>query len=281
MRVSTTALYTLAALIAGDLTQQALAHPVSSAPERSEAEDIESAEFVLPSLVEAVTPPEQLQAIAFAEAVLTQYSEEYSRELTEALDSESVSSGIDLVDSDPSVLLADTAGVELFPASTETIDGDYDAAYWYDAAEEFDAVHLEASALEASVKASEIASELSNLTDIAFALAIDEVTSSSYHELTIAPPEAIALPERMPQVSEEQVSEEQFSKPVPQGIEAIATPEFFMPERTEPSWSFMADSVNVLPPIAQISESAQPYALNDLEDAEDLWIRAVIEAEFA
>ncbi|NJL39600.1 MAG: hypothetical protein HC899_24770 [Leptolyngbyaceae cyanobacterium SM1_4_3] len=230
MRVSTTALYTLAALIAGDLTQQAIAKPVSdTAPKHPEAGDIESAaELVLPSSVDSVTPPEQLQAIAFAEAVLTQYSEEYTRELTEVSDLEAE----EIV----SVAIApdDVGAAEISTAE----------------------INIAAVNILATMPAPEMTG----------------VTFSNYYESVVAPPEAIARPERLP--SEPKVSEPKF-------IEAIATPEFFMPEQSERLLNDLETPVNVLLPITLSSEATQTYALNSLEEEEDLWIQAMIESEFA
>ncbi|MBD2000354.1 hypothetical protein H6G00_27760 [Leptolyngbya sp. FACHB-541] len=263
MRVSTTAFYTLAALIAGDLTQQAIAKPVSTAtPERPEASDIESAaELSLPSSINAVTPPEQLQAIAFAEAVLTQYSEEYTRELTGV----SIEDAAVAVSADSSPTEAEFAAIEVLATmpAPEIMGVEHSAhysAYYLDNSAESFEVDPQADSLADLL----VEDKASSTEELAFDLA----SFSTYQEAAVAPPEAITTPERMAEF-------------VPKAIEAIATPEFFMPERSEQLFNDIEAPVNVLLPTTLSSESTQTYALNDLEEDEDLWIQAMIEAEFA
>jgi hypothetical protein len=264
MRVSTTALYTLATLIAGDLTQQAIAKPVSTAtPERPEASDIESAaEFSLPSSINAVTPPEQLQAIAFAEAVLTQYSEEYTRELTGV----SVEDAAVAVPADSSPTEIEFAALEVLATMpAPEIMGVEHSAYYLDSL---------AESFEVDPQAVPLADLL--VEDEAFSteeLAFDLASFSTYQEAAVAPPEAIAAPERLPES-------------VPKAIEAIAMPEFFMPERSEQVFNDIENDIEIEAPVnvlipTTLSESTQTYALDDLEEDEDLWIQAMIESEFA
>jgi len=273
MRVSTTALYTLAALIAGDLTQQAIAKPVSTAtPERPEAGDIESAaELALPSSIDAVTPPEQLEAIAFAEAVLTQYSEEYSRELTEtggAVEAGALAVSADYISADR---VSDEIGIDdietLVTMPAPEIMGVEHSSFYLDSpAVSFDVASEQAVAPDESLAEADEASLLAFL--FAEELAFERATFTTYHKTAVAPPEAIAMPERMPES-------------VPKVVEAIAIPEFFMPEHSERALRDMEAPVNVLLPVTLSSEATQTYALNDLEEDEDLWIQAMIESEFA
>jgi hypothetical protein len=260
MRVSTTALYTLAALIAGDLTQQAIAKPVSTAtPERSEASDIESAaERSLPSSIDAVTPPEQLQAIDFAEAVLTQYSEEYTRELTGVSAEENTAVAV-LAESSPTEI--ELAAIEVLATmpAPEIMGAEYHAYDLNSLTESFEVDSQSVPFADLRVE-----DEAAPAEELAF----DPASFSTYREMAVAPPEAIAMPERMPES-------------VPKVIEAIAIPEFFMPERSEQWFNDLEAPVNVLLPTTVSSEGTQTYALGDLEDDEDLWIQAMIESEFA
>jgi hypothetical protein len=265
MRVSTTALYTLAALIAGDLTQQAIAKPVSTAtPERPEASDIESAaERSLPSSIDAVTPPEQLQAIAFAEAVLTQYSEEYTRELTGISAEEDTTVVVPAESSPTEIELAAIEVLATMPAP-EIMGVEYRAYDLNSPAESFEVAPEAVPFAELLVEDEAVEDEAAPAEELAF----DPANFSTYHEIAVAPPEAIAIPERMPES-------------VPKVIEAIAIPEFFMPERSEQWFNDLEAPVNVLLPTTLSSEGTQTYALGDLEEDEDLWIQAMIESEFA
>lgn len=260
MRVSTTALYTLAALIAGDLTQQAIAKPVSTAtPERPETSDIESAaELSLPSSIDAVTPPEQLQAIAFAEAVLTQYSEEYTHELTGVSAEEDTAVAVPADSSPTEIEIAAIEVLATMPAP-EIMGSEYSAYYLNSPAESFEIDPQVVPFADLVVE-----DEASPVEELAF----DPASFSTYREIAVAPPEAIAIPERMPES-------------VPKVIEAIAIPEFFMPERSEQWFNDIEAPVNVLLPTALSPEDTQTYALGDLEEDEDLWIQAMIESEFA
>jgi hypothetical protein len=271
MRVSTTALYTLAALIAGDLTQQAIAKPVSdTAPKHPEAGDIESAAELVPSSVDSVTPPEQLEAIAFAEAVLTQYSEEYTRELTEVGDleaEETVSVAIAPDDSSTAEIAApeisaaeiNIAAINILATmpAPETTGVEHSSFY----------LNSTENLVESPVESIDVVSELADLQTVLTEEWAADLAFSSYYESAVAPPEAIALPERLP--SELKV------------IEAIATPEFFMPEQSGRSLNDLEAPVNVLLPVTLSSEATQTHALNALEEDEDLWIQAMIESEFA
>ncbi|NJN57485.1 MAG: hypothetical protein HC879_08275 [Leptolyngbyaceae cyanobacterium SL_5_9] len=272
MRVSTTALYTLAALIAGDLTQQAIAKPISdTAPKRPEAGDIESAAELVPSSVDSVTPPEQLEAIAFAEAVLTQYSEEYTRELIEVSELEAEETvSVAIAPDEVSAAEVDTAEIAAAEINIAAINILAMMPAPENAGIDHSSFYLDP--VESSAESIDVASELADSQTVLTEEWVTNPAFSSYYELAVAPPEAISLPERLP--SEPKASE-------PKVIEAIATPEFFMPEQSERLLNDLEAPVNVLLPITPSSEATQTYALNYLEEEEDLWIQAMIESEFA
>jgi hypothetical protein len=272
MRVSTTALYTLAALIAGDLTQQAIATPVSdTAPKRPAAGDIESTAELVSGSVNSVTPPEQLEAIAFAEAVLTQYSEEYTRELTEVSDLEAEETvSVAIAPDDVSTAEVGTAEVAAAEINIAAINILATMPAPETTGVEHSSFYLDLT--ESSAESIDVASELADSQTVLTEEWAVDLAFSSYYGSAVAPPEAIALPERLP--SEPKVSE-------PKVIEAIATPEFFMPEQSERLLNDLEAPVNVLLPVTLSSEATQTYALNSLEEEENLWIQAMIESEFA
>ncbi len=71
MRVSTAAIYTLAALAANELSQAAIAQPVDFEPEMPGAGDVATSEPVVVEVVEAIAPPELVMESSLSAATPT------------------------------------------------------------------------------------------------------------------------------------------------------------------------------------------------------------------